>query len=513
VTEAAGCTAPLELQEVRALLADRLRGRPTRTNFRTGHLTVCTLVPMRSVPHRVVCLLGLDDGSFPRKAPRDGDDLLLEDPHVGERDARTEDRQLLLDALMAAGERLIVTYTGNDERTNLRRPPAVPVGELLDVVDRTVRTEQGRPRDHVTVRHPLQPFDPRNFERGALVRARAWSFDRVTLEGARVLDADRPEPGRFLAAPLDRLETKVIELTDLVQFVEHPVRAFLRQRLGVRLGDFSEELEDALPVELTPLAEAGVGRRLLEARLAGVDPREAKLAEIARGTLPPGVLGKPVIDRVQPVVEQIVAGAPAGERSSLDVRVALADGRMLSGTVPDLVGSTLTSVRYARVRARHRLAAWVRLLALTAGHPGRRFDAVVVGRAPEGDDAVTVVRLPALDPATALDYLRGLVDLYDRGMREPAPLASRTSAVYAALARDGTDPVPAARTEWEGTFNRPGERSEPEHELVLGTPGFDELLVARARPDEYGPGWDADEPRRFGRWARRLWDDLLRHER
>ena len=51
------------------------------------------------------------------------------------------------------------------------------------------------------------------------------------------------------------------------------------------------------------------------------------------------------------------------------------------------------------------------------------------------------------------------------------------------------------------------------HELVLGTPGLDELLMARARPDEYGPGWDADEPRRFGRWARRLWDDLLRHER
>ena len=88
--------------EVRALLAERLQGRPTRANFRTGHLTICTLVPMRSVPHRVVCLLGLDDGTFPRKAPRDGDDLMLDDPHVGERDSRTEDRQLLLDALLAA---------------------------------------------------------------------------------------------------------------------------------------------------------------------------------------------------------------------------------------------------------------------------------------------------------------------------------------------------------------------------------------------------------------------------
>ena len=150
----------LELEELRALLADRLQGRPTRANFRTGHLTICTLVPMRSVPHRVVCLLGLDDGAFPRKAPRDGDDLLLDDPHVGDRDSRTEDRQLLLDALMAATDRLIITYTGNDERTNVPRPAAVPVGELLDVVGRDV-----------LVQHPLQPFDPRNFTRARWSRS------------------------------------------------------------------------------------------------------------------------------------------------------------------------------------------------------------------------------------------------------------------------------------------------------------------------------------------------------
>ena len=125
---------------------------------------------MRSVPHRVVCLLGLDDGAFPRKAPRDGDDLMLDDPHVGERDPRSEDRQLLLDALLAATERLIVTYTGNDERTNTPRPPAVPVGELLDASTRTVRCRATAPaREQVVVRHPLQPFDPRNFTAGELV--------------------------------------------------------------------------------------------------------------------------------------------------------------------------------------------------------------------------------------------------------------------------------------------------------------------------------------------------------
>jgi exodeoxyribonuclease V gamma subunit len=199
-------------------------------------------MPMRSVPHRVICLLGLDDGAFPRKAPRDGDDLMLDDPLVGERDPRSEDRQLLLDALMAATERLIVTYTGNDERTNTPRPPAVPVGELLDAIDATVRAPDGEARGQVLVRHPLQPFDPDNFTPGKLGGEQPWSFDHVTLDGARALSGPRVAPQPFLTQPLPPREGRVIELDDLVRFVEHPVRAFLRQRLGISVRGGVDEI-------------------------------------------------------------------------------------------------------------------------------------------------------------------------------------------------------------------------------------------------------------------------------
>jgi exodeoxyribonuclease V gamma subunit len=498
VSEAAGFATELALPEVRALLADRLRGRPTRANFRTGHLTVCTLVPMRSVPHRVVCLLGLDDGVFPRKTPRDGDDLLLDDPHIGERDARTEDRQLLLDALMAATDRLIVTYTGNDERTNLPRPPAVPVGELLDVI--------GPAREHVLVRHPLQPFDARNFVAGELVPERVWSFDHVTLAGARALAEERSAPGPFLAGPLPPLEGEVVELADLVRFVERPVRAFLRQRLGVSLADYSDEVEDALPVELDGLGEWGVGQRLLDARLAGVARRAAVLAEIARGALPPGRLGQPVMERIEPTVEDIVAHVPGDAAGSVDVKVALRAGRTLSGTVPGVCGDVLRTVTYSRVNARHRLATWVRLLALTAA--GRSVEGLTVGRAGADSDAsVTVARVAPLEPSVALDHLAILLDLFDRGMREPPPLATLTSAAYAAVGEE------AARAAWEGSYVVAGEAAEPEHQLVLGgVVPFADRLVDRPRADEVGPWWDLEEPRRFGRWARRLWDGLLQHE-
>jgi exodeoxyribonuclease V gamma subunit len=476
VAESAGADVPLALPEVRALLGERLQGRPTRANFRTGHLTICTLVPMRSVPHRAVCLLGLDDAVFPRKGPRDGDDLMLDAEHVGDRDARSEDRQLLLDALMAATDRLIVTYTGNDERTNIPQPPAVPVGELLDTIER-----YGVAREQVVTRHPLQPFDERNF-----AAERPWSFDRTTLEGARALVSERTPPAPFLPGPLPGLVEPVVELADLVAFAERPVRAFLRRRLGILAADYTDEVEDALPVELDGLGVWGVGTRLLEARLAGAETRAAILAEIARGSLPPGVLGKPVVDRVVPTVEEIVRQVDAGETGSVDVKVTLAE-RGLRGTVANVCGEELRFITYSRVNARHRLAAWVRLLALSAASD-RPYTAVTIGRGTEG--RVAVARIPPLGQEVARRELAALLEIYDAGMREPLPLYCLTSAAFAA----GGDA--AARAAWTSTWSTPKEDAEPEHVLVHGRAlAFEEL--------------DA----RFPELARRVWRGLLERER
>jgi exodeoxyribonuclease V gamma subunit len=524
VSEAEGSTTPeLAPAEMRAYLAKRLEGRPTRANFRTGHLTVCTLLPMRSVPHRVVCLLGLDDGAFPRKAPRDGDDLVLLEPHVGERDPRSEDRQLLLDALLAATERLVVTYTGNDERTNAPRPPAVPIGELLDTVDATVRAGDRPAHEQVVIRHPLQPFDPRNFTAGAVAGPQPWSFDATALAGARALSGPRLAPRPFLADPLPAGMGSVVELTDLVRFLEHPARAFLRQRLGVNLRSSQDEIDDRLSVELDGLQRWGVGQRLLESRLRNVDERTALLAEIHRGTLPPGVLGHPVVTDVNRIVRAIydeaVHVAPGGVGADpVDVRVPLGDGRLLSGTVTGTSGDVLLATTFSRVSARHRLGAWARLLALTASWPERPFSAATVGRAGGRDDVRTAWIGPLAQDAAerqafATDQLRVLVDLYDRGLREPLPLFCLTSAAYAAAVRDGQDGAAVAVREWETEWNFDREDRELEHQLTLGgVLTFPQLLARAPLPGEAGDGWEESESSRFGRYALRLWSGLLARE-
>ena len=522
--------AELTLPEIRAVLTDRLRGRPTRANFRTGHLTICTLVPMRSVPHKVVCLLGLDDGVFPRKTARDGDDLILDEPYVGDRDARSEDRQLLLDALLAATEALVVTYAGRDERTNAERPPAVPVGELLDVVDQTVRSEASADgalpaaRDQVVVHHPLQPFDVRNFIADTLAPERPWSFDAVALQGAQAMGGERQPPPAFLAEPLPPATSPFVELVSLERFVQHPVRAFLRQRLGVNLADYSREVGDALPVELDGLERWGVGDRLLAARLTGAGLDDCMAAEVARGGLPPGALADPILHSVGPTVEGLVAAAAAlggdpGARRSIEVHIELPDGRLLVGTVPGVTADLVATITYSRVGPKHRLTAWVRFLALTATRPEVGFRAATIGRGGRRS-GVTIARIAAFEGepsarrALALHHLGRLVELYDRGMCEPLPLYCATSAAHAAARAAGRDPEAPARVCWLSDWNFPKEDKDPDHMLVLGgTRPFSDILQAPPADDEVGDGWATDEPSRFGRCARRLWDGVLEFEK
>ena len=341
----------------------------------------------------------------------------------------------------------------------------------------------------------------------------------MTLAGARALTTGRAASPPFLAEPLVSQRSPVVQLDDLVRFVQHPVRAFLRGRLGLSLGDYSTDVDDALPVDLDGLEEWDIGQRLLDARLDGCDLRAAYRAEIARGHLPPGLLGKPVIEKLQPTVEGLVeateAEAGPGPGETVDVRVALDDGRTLTGTVAGVHGDAVIATTYSRLAPKHRLAAWVRLLAVTASAGAPEYRGVTIGRARQGA-GIAVATVPPLMAdvearrAFARSRLAILVDLYDRALCEPLPIACKATAAYARVVRSGGDADAAAREAWEGSYNWPGEADEPEHALAFGRGlSFDELCREDPRDDERGPGWEPGERTRFGRYAARLWTDLL----
>lgn len=508
-------TVVLRLDDVRALLGRLLAGRPTRANFRTGTLTVCTMVPMRSVPHRVICLLGVDDGVFPRQSVRDGDDVTARAPVVGERDPRSEDRQLLLDAIMAAGEKLVITYSGADERTGAVRPPAVPLGELLDELDNTA---SGPVRDQVVTRHPLQPFDLRTVIPGRLgVPGKPFTFDPAALAGARAARSPRRSAGRFLEAPLPPARRGPgsggdVDLADLIDVTRSPVRAFLRRRLDLALPFDEAEPQDGVPVALDGLQAWTIGDRLLQGRLAGRDEQRLEQIEWRRGELPPGRLGQRMLGQllteVRPLADR-TAPLRAPGRRSVDVVAPFAPGRAVRGTIDTLFGSTLVAVAYSRLGPAARLAAWARLLALTVAEPDGTWAAETIGRGTSGPRRATI---PPLTPAEASGHLIQLIDVFDRAMSEPLPLPLKASAAYAERRRRGgsvSEAETAADMKWK-TEKFPGEDADAAHVLVFGANRpFSAVLAAPARPDEQWSDYGDIEPHRFGQLAIRLWGPLL----
>ena len=248
------------------------------------------MVPMRSVPHRVVCLVGLDDGVFPRTRSTDGDDVLARDPLTGERDPRSEDRQLLLDAVLAASETLVVTYTGANEHTGAARarppyPSASCSTPSTAPPPAPVRDARAGPAPAAALRRPqLRARAPRHAE--------PFSFDPAALAGAL---APRPAPDRrrplFLAgrSPSPAPAT-TSTLADLQAFFAPPGarRSCAAGSTSARRCD-ADEVDDAMPVELDALEEWAVGDRLLRDVLAGADPRRgAAWPSSCAALLPPG---------------------------------------------------------------------------------------------------------------------------------------------------------------------------------------------------------------------------------
>jgi exodeoxyribonuclease V gamma subunit len=495
-------SASLGIADVRALFDARLGGRPTRANFRTGTLTVCTMVPMRSVPHRVVCLVGLDDGVVPRAGFVDGDDVLARRPLTGERDVRSEDRQLLLDAIMAATETLVVTYTGADEHTGLSVPPAVPLGEILDTLD----TVTAAPiRDRVLVRHPLQAYDARNVTPGALGVPGPFSFDRAALRAAEASRGERRRPGPFLDRSLMPRTPADVNLDDLKTFLLNPVRTFLRSRLDVSAPLEAEELSDAIPIDLGGLEKWGVGDRILRDLLAGQDAEATCTAELLRGTVPPGNLGYTALRQIVEEAGSLYAATGEvrrGTERSVDVEVDLGDGRRLTGTVTGVWGQRVVSLGYSRLGAKQRLSTWVDLLALSATYPDQHWTGHAIGRSKAGPSR----SLQGPVDHRAVEWLRDLVALRDLGLTMPMPAPVKTACAWAEahareLRGDDMSPERAAAREWvtdpDNRWGITGEDDEVSHRQVYGDRAPLQRLVDGG----------------LGSAAWRIWEPVLQHEK
>ncbi|MBK7552082.1 MAG: exodeoxyribonuclease V subunit gamma [Syntrophaceae bacterium] len=408
---------------LKACLEEALQETGTASGFLTGGVTFCAMLPMRSIPFRVVCLIGLDDAAYPRQTAAPGFDLMRERPRPGDRSRRLDDRYLFLEALLSAREKLCISYTGQSIQDNSERPPSVVVSELLDYVEQGFEIPgMADIRDALVVKHRLQAFSPEYFRGGAL-----YSYSAENAAGAAAsVAAPRPKTP-FIASPLSEPPPawRTVDVHALVRFFANPARHLLTRRLGLRLDEAGALLSDVEPMGIEGLEKYELGERLAARCIEGLEARELMPAARALGTLPPGMPGEcwfqelcTGADAFAARVRPHLRGEPLG---TIDLDCALGPFR-LTGRLPLGMPSGLVHYRFAAVRSRDLLRAWIHHLALGAGagerYPGR---CVVLGRE-EGY---------AFGPVEGRErLLEDLLETYWCGLTMPLPFFPETARVY-----------------------------------------------------------------------------------
>jgi exodeoxyribonuclease V gamma subunit len=427
----AGFDGAVDRESVRAQLEREIAAGKSARGLLAGGVTFCELVPMRSIPFRVVCLLGLNHDTFPRTRRAPGFDLIAQSPRIGDRNARDDDRYLFLEALLSARERLIITDVGRSIGDNRELPPSVVVTEMLDALDRTCGGDP--PAADRIVSHPLQPFSPRYFD-GA--QPSLFSYAPREYAGARALRRERGAAPPFLMEALPAAEPlTAVTLDDLLRFFANPSRWLLEERLGLYLRKRDQSIDDREPLALDRLESWQIGDKLLTRACSGEAPDPQAPLLRASGALPPGALGTVAFGALVPQVHALadtVAMARGGARTEpLPIDVVI-DGVRITGVLRDLFPGGQVTAQFSKLGRRHELRQWIRHLALNAMRPGMR--SFLVGRAAEKKGRMYAAWRPVHDAAALLAVL---LDLYRIGRRLPLPLFPQSSRNYVERLRAG----------------------------------------------------------------------------
>ncbi len=450
--EQAACRDPLSLQVIRTHFRQVLARPGGGQAFLGGQVTFCNMVPMRSIPFRVICLLGMNDTDFPRNQRPPAFDLMARQPRIGDRNRRNDDRYLFLEALLSARDVLYISWKGRDPRDNTLLPPSVVVSELRDHIDRAwTCSDASRVCDRLTVEHPLQPFSRRCFDPAAPTA----SYAPAWLPSSR-----RRQEKPFLVSPLPADEEHArLDLDELIRFWCHPVRAFLRQRLGLRLDGPDRELADSEPFTLDALEQYRLAGECLAALLD--DPtRSCGYRELAAaGRLPHQAFGT---NRYQGIRDLAMAMADRittlRGRPLEPVEISLtAGGHRLDGWLGNLSSRGFITWRPATCKATDLLRLWICHLALHL---------VVPGDIPRTSIHVakdSVIRLrPVADPE---NELARLLILRRQGLQRPLHFYPRTSMAWAEAGESRR--MSAAHRQWLGSSYHRGEGEDIHYHLAL----------------------------------------------
>lgn len=415
----AGFSEAVDIVVVRHLLQKRINTLASESGFISGRVTFCSMLPMRSVPAKVLCLIGLNNTAFPRQSMAPGFDFIARYPRIGDRSRRQDDRYLFLEAILSSELMLYISYIGQSIRDNTLIPPSSIVSEFIEYI----MEGYGISEDCLVTRHKLQAFDSAYF----VGDDQLFSYSRENLKASSSAVSQRIQKP-FLSKKLPNAPDawRTIDVHALIGFFHHPARFFLQHRLGIFFKDEEMELKDRESFNLEPLARFLMGQEMWREQSSGQDWETRLHLHQAKGELPPGRTGEVLFRGLETEVRGFLRKTEpyrvreTTETISVDMDIS---GFRITGHIQDCHHSQWTNLRYGATRPSDRLATWIQHLIICAKGPlPVDYQSVFIGKD-------SVIRMTPVQNGVAL--LRELLEYYWKGLSEPLPFFPKTSFAYA----------------------------------------------------------------------------------
>lgn len=469
-------------------LAARLDNERISQRFLAGSINFCTLMPMRSIPFKAVCLLGMNDGVYPRTIPPLGFDLMADKPLRGDRSRRDDDRYLFLEALLSAQQQFYISYIGRSIQDNTLHYPSVLVSELLDYVAQShclagdeqldVDASAQAVREHLLNQHPRLPFSKESFMADSALQSYAKEWLPAARRGGEWAGdfSQRLSPLSFTALEFDQLQ----------RFYRHPVRGFFQQRLQVHFSLQDVELVDEEPFVLDSLQRYQMNSRLLKGLIDGQESEQLFNQMRTAGELPYAAFGELFWLKQQQEMVELAERVLMEKRPARSDEIALEiEDIHLYGWLNQVQDDGLLRWRPAVLSAVDGMTLWLEHLVYccSAGrHESRMFGRKVRNKWSEW-------RFQPLSAELAEQELSHFLAGYRDGMCEPLLLFPKSGWAWlqscynqktGQIAWDETTQEKAKQQfikEWQGNQQVSGERRDPYFMRLV--PVLDEIHFQR----------------------------------
>ncbi|MBU3916565.1 exodeoxyribonuclease V subunit gamma [bacterium] len=441
----------VDLDVIYTHLQTKLDEQKSRLGFLGSGITFCSMLPMRSIPFKVIALIGMNDRSFPRIMPPLSFDLMSKENKPGDRSIKEEDKYIFLEAILSARKIFYISYIGQSIRDNSSLAPSTLVSELKYYIENGYTINGLKILGHIQTNHPLQSFNSKYYD---TAKDKWFSYSSDGLRAASKLRIEKRKPLEFITQLPEPEEPYQIDATRFSKFFENPSKYIINNRLEIYLDERDEEINDQEPFEVDFLSKYLMREELLVEKLQQVDIKNTKKKFTAAGRLPlsnPGTeLFKSINNEIDGFKDKVEPFIRAGQSEPLAYNFELDDVRF-SGRLDRLWNHEILHFRTAKLKTKDRLRIWIEHLIYQYVTQEPTTSRLIM-KSPSADKKNQFV-IYTCDQIDNPDlHLKTLIRYFKEGNLSPLAFFPQTAMVYHETLLTKTENMArkSAETEWAG---------------------------------------------------------------